>query len=540
MKGFEPQSGNGKSKIMRNQMSFAWLIIILHLNGYAFAAVSQAWLKRSNGIIENKVNCVFAAHDGENYVLAGTDRAIYRADNYHSIFLPVLQNYSHNPAIHQIYQNKSLPSSLYSATDSGVFLSNDKGKTWTNIFAPLNSSSRKVFCVLADDNAIYAGTAQGLYIRRNSDLTWREDNLEIGRKAITHLVADGAYVYAATDSTILRIKKSTTEVVRVYSIEDRSIDNDDDLVDDGASLKQQIKAIVVSDDQEKIVVASQQMIFTQDHGESWETLPVGSLPLAWVRKLLSYKGHLFAATGKGLFNYINGRWETSATGVNNLFANDVADDQSGHLYLASNDGLFIGAGPSSNPGQINFLPNISPSGSSVKLHLENNPLSHELSIDEVQRLAIEYANVDPYQIKNWHKQSRAKALVPKFSMILNRGDGELYHWDSGPNPDILSKGRDYIDWSASVSWDLSDLVWSSDHTSIDSRSKLMSELRHDILDQVTRLYFERRRIQIELASTVDPNSDISLDKSLRIEELTALLDGLTGGQFSKNNKKQKE
>ena len=81
-----------------------------------------------------------------------------------------------------------------------------------------------------------------------------------------------------------------------------------------------------------------------------------------------------------------------------------------------------------------------------------------------------------------------------------------------------------------MSWDLADLVWSSDQTSIDSRSKLMVELREDILAQVTRLYFERRRLQMDLAagSAVD-----TVDMRLRIDELTALLDAYTGGKFSK-------
>jgi len=58
-------------------------------------------------------------------------------------------------------------------------------------------------------------------------------------------------------------------------------------------------------------------------------------------------------------------------------------------------------------------------------------------------------------------------------------------------------------------------------------------LRQDILDQVTRLYFERRRIQSELVS----NKDSDFDREMRVEELTALIDGLTGGEFSRRTHK---
>ncbi|MGB2705644.1 MAG: hypothetical protein WBC74_02140 [Candidatus Omnitrophota bacterium] len=74
---------------------------------------------------------------------------------------------------------------------------------------------------------------------------------------------------------------------------------------------------------------------------------------------------------------------------------------------------------------------------------------------------------------------------------------------------------------------------SNSQTTIDIRSKLMVQLRDDIVDEVNRSYFERRRVQIELLT--DPPSALPeiLKKRLRIQELTATLDGLTGSRFSK-------
>ena len=83
------------------------------------------------------------------------------------------------------------------------------------------------------------------------------------------------------------------------------------------------------------------------------------------------------------------------------------------------------------------------------------------------------------------------------------------------------------------------MIWNPDQTSIDSRSKLMVELREDVLDQITRLYFERRRVQQELtqakSNEVSGNLDRELksEKEMRLEELTALIDALTGGGFSR-------
>ena len=88
------------------------------------------------------------------------------------------------------------------------------------------------------------------------------------------------------------------------------------------------------------------------------------------------------------------------------------------------------------------------------------------------------------------------------------------------------------DWNVNFSWDLSDLVYNSDQTSIDTRSKLMVELRNDILSEATRIYFERRKLQLEMMSLEQDVSRDGLDKKLRLMELTALLDRLTGGRFT--------
>jgi hypothetical protein len=59
------------------------------------------------------------------------------------------------------------------------------------------------------------------------------------------------------------------------------------------------------------------------------------------------------------------------------------------------------------------------------------------------------------------------------------------------------------------------------------------QLRDDIMDDVTRTFFERRRVQVELLTHPPSDPKVELDKELRLQELTARLDGLTGGWFSR-------
>jgi len=59
-------------------------------------------------------------------------------------------------------------------------------------------------------------------------------------------------------------------------------------------------------------------------------------------------------------------------------------------------------------------------------------------------------------------------------------------------------------------------------------------LRGDILDEVTKLYFERLRVKVELDNLSIEDRKKRFEKELKLQELTASLDGLTGGYFSQH------
>ena len=58
------------------------------------------------------------------------------------------------------------------------------------------------------------------------------------------------------------------------------------------------------------------------------------------------------------------------------------------------------------------------------------------------------------------------------------------------------------------------------------------QLLEKVLGEVTRLYFERRRLQVDML--LNPKSDLlgQVKDELRLRELTANVDALTGGRFS--------
>ncbi|MEW6103096.1 MAG: hypothetical protein AB1630_04670 [bacterium] len=151
------------------------------------------------------------------------------------------------------------------------------------------------------------------------------------------------------------------------------------------------------------------------------------------------------------------------------------------------------------------------------LELENKTYIKEdncPTIQEVQEMAIRYANVSPSLIKNWMKKAKYKALFPEFSINYSKNVTSYAStgFITGPN-----------NWGLSFTWDFGKLLYTDDMEGIDTRSRLMTGLRNEIIQDVTRLYFERKGLFAD-----------SEKNKLKIEELSALLDGYTGGYFTKS------
>lgn len=158
---------------------------------------------------------------------------------------------------------------------------------------------------------------------------------------------------------------------------------------------------------------------------------------------------------------------------------------------------------------------------------------HEPTIKEVQKAAIKYAEVQPEKINSWRKKAAVKALLPEINLDY---DKTIYgSVSSTTGKSVFATGP--YDWGINLKWDLADVIWDSSQTSIDVRSRLMVKLRNTILEKVNRLYFERRKLQIELLRDSSLAPDKKLNKQLRVEELTAHIDGLTGEYFSRELKK---
>jgi competence ComEA-like helix-hairpin-helix protein len=160
--------------------------------------------------------------------------------------------------------------------------------------------------------------------------------------------------------------------------------------------------------------------------------------------------------------------------------------------------------------------------------------ANEPSIRDVQEAATRFAEVRPEMIASWQSRSRVAALGPQLRAeyrYVGSTDARLAETSTGQTQ-TDNTGIEHRPL-ARAQWDLDRLIFNPDELRVSNQVVDLVRLRESVLDQVNKLYFERRRLQIDLE--VSPPTDVAgrVRKELRLQELVADLDALTGGFFSR-------
>jgi len=490
-----------------------------------------SWKKISHGISEAEVMRVAISHFERPCIYAGTSNAIYRSTAGKGGYLTSLYLEGSQKQVNDLYVD-ALDRAIYAATDSGLYMSGDEGAHWKKIYASRESREEKCYCVLVKGTRIFLGTSNGLFVTDKNETSWRQLNRYFEDKSVFDIKDDKRFVYVALASEFYKIDDSLESSIKVLSVPSKEAEIED--AQEALSEERAIRCVTVAgEDPSKIwVVSTSGIFFSNNSAKTWTRISHDSLSLNSITSALYARNILFLAGTKGAYALQNDLWQPIYQGSEAMRFNHFAKDSQDDIYAATEKGVFKLSIQPQGAGQ----PEFSMPANDAEEYFLNEP-----SIRDVQRAAIQYAQVDPEKIKTWQAQVEKKAWLPKFSVGMNSdknkttsdniygsytGGGQSY---IGPDDKTFYNN---FGWDVSLSWDLSDLVWNADQTSIDSRSKLMTELREDILNEVTRLYFERRRLQYEILGCEMNYSQVDLEKKMRLDELTALIDALTGGTFS--------
>ncbi len=173
--------------------------------------------------------------------------------------------------------------------------------------------------------------------------------------------------------------------------------------------------------------------------------------------------------------------------------------------------------------------------------------AHEPDVQEVQKAAVKYAHIDPLMFKIWRDNAKKKALLPESFQVSvghDTDDDTDYARSKsislsggtvtvGPDDEVWGHDTDSDwDYELKMKWNLQDYMFNTDMLRVSAETEDQVELRQDILNDVTKLYFDRRRLQVEAVLDTRVGVQQKMNRTLRLDELTAIIDGMTGGYFS--------
>ncbi len=128
---------------------------------------------------------------------------------------------------------------------------------------------------------------------------------------------------------------------------------------------------------------------------------------------------------------------------------------------------------------------------------------------------------------------RLAALLPKLRITVEKSlehDQSLDEYSDGEIKLAIDTDDD-LELRGYLQWDLSHLVHSPSESAASGRRLDDARWRLDLASDVVETYHERRRLQVLLGlGLLEPPDAVMA--SLRVQELTALLDAYTGGWFS--------
>jgi hypothetical protein len=159
----------------------------------------------------------------------------------------------------------------------------------------------------------------------------------------------------------------------------------------------------------------------------------------------------------------------------------------------------------------------------------------EPDVRAVQQSAVKYARTHPDKVDRWRARARASNLLPELRLAFNRDqatDSSQTRTSGTGDPRATTGADDKFGLDVRVAWDLNKAIYDPAEVQIQRETIKASRQRDSLVAEVTKLYFERRRAQVKLLLDRDMDLRTQIKQELKIAELTAYLDGLTGGWFS--------
>lgn len=153
---------------------------------------------------------------------------------------------------------------------------------------------------------------------------------------------------------------------------------------------------------------------------------------------------------------------------------------------------------------------------------------HEPTAAQVIDAAVCAANLSRDRTASIASRARHAGWIPRLSLGTRRGQNRDSSLLQAQTDDRINRSTDdQFVLEATLVFDFDRLMFAGQETDLLREERVRALDRQELIQMVTDLYYERRRLQLER----DLLGRRDLSMHLRIEQLGALLNGLTHGRF---------
>jgi hypothetical protein len=196
------------------------------------------------------------------------------------------------------------------------------------------------------------------------------------------------------------------------------------------------------------------------------------------------------------------------------------------------------------PGSIDRLPPEEPSRRPRRPRQLDPAVLRALAAEDpplgaLRAAATALVLAEPERARSLVERARFAGWLPELRVMVDRRFARTESVDLGTPSDSAALAPVGIDsnndvrYQARATWDLSKIIFNPDEVGAQFQALRTADARREIELLIIRLYFERRRLKAESAAADDLDVLPGSRRELRIAEIEAELDALTGGAFAR-------
>ena len=448
--------------------------------------------------------------------------------------------------VRQIVYHGASKGGVLVGTPRGLFRSRNGGETFSRIELPggyLANDVRAVAYGPEGKGQIWVGTRVGVFFSADEGKSFQRLSDRAGYASVLSLwvgtVDENDLVLVGTDEGVLR---SWDGGLTFH-----------DLLLQGVGAFEPVSVVAFDVRTETTYAGAESGLFVSERGQPiLERRPGGKQhPVTDVSiDLLRPNGVAFGFRGEGLFFSENAAMSTLQLGrdlaASNVYGIARWKEDPDSLVIATDRGVFIhaeGKGISVSIDRMRALEDV---------------WFREPTLAETMAMALDYSALDPKAFHSTIKRAQWSALAPEmlvhYGYTLGRPEEEEEYILLIDEPDDFDDGdqKDYIElydlvqadrapyrgqvheFYVSFVWQLDELVFNRDRPLVMQFNALRYRAEMQVLGRVETLYTARQRLMAEILLQEQQESQrTSTAQWLRLAELNALIDGVTGGQFTK-------